>query len=66
MLRNFSVGGAAIEVGVELGGAETVWLCIVGPGRVNWTPARVMGREVSVVRVQFAQQLPYDLFELLV
>lgn len=65
VLKNFSEGGAAVALKADPGPAESVWLCIVGPGRVNWTPARVVGREVSVVRMQFAEPLPYELFALL-
>lgn len=65
-LRNFSVGGAAIDLEADPGETEAVWLCVVGPGRVIWTPARLLGREGRVVRIRFAEPFPFDLFELLI
>lgn len=65
-LRNFSVRGAAIELEADLGDTEGVWLCVVGPGRVIWMPARLVGRAARVLRIQFAEPFADDLFELLV
>ena len=65
-LRNLSVGGAAIELEADPGDTDAVWLCVVGPGRVTWMPARLVGREGRVGRIQFAEPFPDDLFELLV
>ena len=65
-LRNFSAGGSAIELGSGHCPSETVWVCIVGPGRVEWMPGRVVGLEGNVVRVRFAETLPDKLFTLLI
>ncbi|MDR3635308.1 MAG: PilZ domain-containing protein [Isosphaeraceae bacterium] len=65
-LRNFSTGGAALELAASIDPGETVCFCVVGRGPVNWTPARVVGREGQVARIEFAGPFPYELFELLV
>jgi len=66
LLQNFSAGGAAVEIAAEPDAAEPVWLCVAGPGRVTWMPARQVGREGRAIRLQFAEPMPYELFELLV
>jgi hypothetical protein len=63
-LRDFSAGGAAVEIAAELPSTEEVWLCIAGPGRVHWAAARLVGRGTRV-RIQFAAPLPGDLFAML-
>ena len=65
-LRNVSRGGAAVRFQTELDLPESVWLCVVGPGRVNWTAARLVDRDGRIVRIQFAEPLTHELFGLLV
>lgn len=65
-LRNVSEGGAAIELEHLPPNVETVWLCVAGPGRVTWAPARLSGHEGRVARLAFTEPFPDELFELLV
>lgn len=67
-LCNFSEGGAAIAMDADLpGGAkDSVWLCVADRGRVEWVPARLVGQDGRVVRIQFQQPLPFALFNLLI
>lgn len=66
LLRNVSTTGAAVDIDADLSAVDTVWLCIVGPGRVTWAPARLAGHEGRLARLQFPEPFPYELFELLV
>lgn len=66
LLRNVSTSGAAVDIEADLSAVETVWLCIVGPGRVTWAPARLAGYEGRLARLHFPEPFPYELFELLV
>jgi hypothetical protein len=66
VLRDVSAGGAAVVLEDAPPGVETVWLCVAGPGRVTWTPARVAGRENGVLRLCFTERFPDELFDLLV
>lgn len=65
-LANISAGGAALEVAGEPSSGETVWLCVVGPQRPDWVPARLLGRLGSTARMAFVENLPYELFKTVV
>lgn len=67
-LCNFSEGGAAIAVDVDVREREndTVWLCITGHGQVDWVPAQLLDQDGRVARLRFHERLPYALFELLI
>ncbi|MDR3638868.1 MAG: hypothetical protein P4L84_33990 [Isosphaeraceae bacterium] len=62
-LANISSGGAALEVAAETGAVESVWLCVIGPQRMDWVAARLLGRQGTVARMVFAEQFPYELFK---
>ena len=61
-LANISAGGAALEVRSDPGVGEVVWLCVIGPNRLGWVPARLLGRNGRIRRMVFAERFPYELF----
>ena len=62
-LANISAGGAALDVRDDPGVGETVWLCVVGPNRMGWVAARLLGRHGTIIRMVFAERFPYELFK---
>lgn len=63
VLWNISAGGAALDVDVALEAGETVWICVIDLVPVRWFPARLLGCEGRVVRIQFAETFPYELLQ---
>lgn len=62
-LANISAGGAALDVYHDPGVGQTVWLCVVGPNRMGWVAARLLGRHGTISRMVFAERFPYELFK---
>lgn len=61
VIQNISLGGVAVGIQTLPGGVSTVWICLVGPGRVTWVPARLLAVEGRVARLQFAEPCGDDL-----
>lgn len=62
-LANISAGGAALDVRDDPGVGEAVWLCVIGPNRMGWVAARLLGRHGTICRMAFAERFPYELFK---
>ncbi len=63
LLCNISSGGAAIRVTAPIMNPETLWVCVVGPARQMWVAGRIKGQERGIVRIEFFDAFPYELFK---
>lgn len=65
-IENISCGGAALDVETDPGAGQTVWLCVVGPERTVWVSARLLERHGRIVRIEFLERFPHQLFKTVV
>lgn len=65
-VENISCGGAALDVETDPGAGATVWLCVVGPERTVWVSARLLERRGRIVRLEFLERFPHQLFRTVV
>ena len=61
VIRDISVRGAAVNVRALPDCVATVWVCLVGPGRVTWVPTRRVAIEDQVARLEFAEPCGDDM-----
>lgn len=61
VIHDISINGAAVGFELLPGTAATIWLCLVGPGRVTWVPAKLVAVDDQVARLEFAEPCGDDL-----
>lgn len=70
-IENLSRSGAALLVDEFPESVSEVWLCLIGPVRADWYPARMVGIAPSggvgrVVRIALDESLSYEVFKSIV